>query len=293
MIKERGSGKVILFGEHFVVYGVPGIAAGIDRGVEVSVKESSEDKIVGEWNTEGTRKAVDAIKKKMGIEGHIEIGVKEEIPTKAGLGASAAFSVGLTKAVAKLFNKKIEEEEVFSTSLEAEKIYHGNPSGIDNAAATYGGLIKFIKGKGIERLDIGKELNIVVSFTGKKGSTKELVEGVKKVKERNEGVFEKLLSSYVELYKEGENALKQGNIEKIGELMNINHGLLSAIGVSTKENEEVAHIAREEGALGSKITGAGGGGCNIALVRDESEAGELAHKLERRGFRSFPARIGG
>jgi len=314
-IVASAPGKVILFGEHFVVYGARAVVAAIELRAEAaaSAGEGGSVRIEapdlgfsgifrpgtfevergGEGAVEALRPifvAVDEVRKALGREEGLSVRVSSSIPVAAGLGSSAAVAVSASAATCALLRGSVDKELVFKAAFEAEKLVHVSPSGVDPAISTHGGLVTYKRGVGIQRLEAGAPLELVVGDTGLKRSTGALVSAVRALRDRRPELFEHLLSAAEELVSEAIRALKNGDIQAVGELMNVNHGLLSAIGVSNLALEKLVHAARGAGALGAKLTGAGGGGCMIALV-EEGRGPIVAKAIERAGGRAFLARI--
>ncbi len=252
MGKGSGYGKVILFGEHFVVHGVPGIVSAIDSTTDAEVKKATkginvrdERKTAKGYSEEKRLQQLESIQnmlKAMGIDPKIalDIWVGGTLPGFSGLGASAASSVAIARAIAQELNMKVAEEKINQVAYEAEKAYAGNPSGIDNNAATYGGLMWFKKNMAggqdmIDHLSIEAPVEIVIGSTGKVANTKAMVEGVEERKRKNPQKYNAAFKRAEELAYEGRAALEFYNLKKVGELMNENHHLLQEIEVSSKE----------------------------------------------------------
>lgn len=296
MGKGRGYAKAILFGEHFVVYGGKAIALGLSEYIEIEVKEAQYTTVESKHVDENFLKALEVIKREMKINTNFKIKITSNIPMGSGLGSSAAVSVALVRAIADEFKINLNNDEISSIAFEAEKIHHGTPSGIDNTLASKGGAIIFKKNndgtREIRDLKIGKEMNFVIGITGKKrGTTGEIVADVRKRKEKYSKVFSHIFNAESEIVEEAIKNIETGDLEKVGELMNINHGLLSAIGVSSKENEDIVQLARELGALGSKITGAGRGGSCIILAKNNKNANEIAEEIKKMGYIAFTSSV--
>lgn len=288
---------MILFGEHFVVYGAPAIAAGLNNSAIVEVKEANENSIVTNHVVirELSLKGIHAVLESMGVKKKYRVFLEGDLPTHGGLGSSAAFCVGLARAVAEDIGKNLTDEEVNRHAHMGEKAFHGNPSGIDNFVATYRGCVLFSKGMNksdsFEFLKLGVPLHLVVSSTGKIGETAKMVDAVRKFKEQDKDEFSQLMDEYMEIALKARHALERGKTTEIGKLMNNNHTLLSELGVSIEENEKIVDISMENGAFGAKLTGGGGGGCCITLAKNEETATEITSALEKNGFRSFYSRI--
>ncbi|HIK02938.1 TPA: mevalonate kinase [archaeon] len=275
MIKASAPGKLILFGEHIVVYGEPAIATAIDKRayatatelegrkiVVISNGETIEADLTGKTESPVVKAAQVALQKTNATKG-VQIEINSEIPVAAGLGSSASVSVATAAAVLKLFSPENEPSkfEILEIAHEAEKIAHGNPSGIDTAVSVFGGTIFYRKGDA-EGLG-SSEMQIVVGNTGVPRNTKAVVENVKSRVEDPRVSYN--LFTISSIVKKARDALLKGSISDIGFLMDRNQEYLRALGVSSLEIESMIKIAKDRGAAGAKLTGAGGGGCIIAL----------------------------
>jgi len=310
MGKGSGFGKVILFGEHFVVHGVPGIASAIDSTADAEVKKAAkgitikdERKGAKGYAEEKRLQQIESIErmlKAMGLKPDktaMSIWLGGDLPGFSGLGASAASSVAIARAITQEFGLTLSDEKINAVAYEAEKAYAGNPSGIDNTAATFGGLIWFKKNMTggpdtIEKLSIRKPVEIIIGSTGKVANTKAMVEGVAERKRENPQKYNSLFKQAEELAFAGRKALEEYDLKKIGELMNENHRLLQEIEVSSKELDFLVDIARKQGALGAKLTGGGGGGCMTALTPTKKLQETIARAIEKEGFEVLKTKIG-
>jgi mevalonate kinase len=306
MGKGSGYGKVILFNEHFVVHGIPAIVAGIGLTTDATVAPWSGKglRIIDERKgTEGyseakreqQKEAIERILREMGIdlEQNVEIKLGGTLPTFSGIGASAANCVAFARAISAQFNLGCSDERINEVAYEAEKAYAGTPSGIDNTAATYGGLLWFKKGEQpfIERLKVKQPIEIVMGNTGVVANTKAAVAGVRERKERFPEKYGKIFKKAEELAWKAREALEAYNLSEVGELMNKNHELLQAIEVSSKELDYLVNLAREKGALGAKLTGGGLGGCMVALTPGKDLQEKIARAIEHEGFEVLRTRI--
>ena len=318
MIVASAPAKAILFGEHFVVYGVPAIVVAIELRARAFL-EPRHDGVVhvkapglgleGSFEPDGSFtpleggpdaekalrpvfKALEVVKQALGAGRSLgaDLEIRSEVPVAAGLGSSAAVAVASSGGFLWSLKGKLDKQLIFEASLEAEKLVHVSPSGVDPAISTYGGVVLYEKGKGIRKLDLRCPLELVIGDTGIKRSTGALVSAVRELRDRRPVLFSRLLESARELVLEALDALRSGDLMALGDLMNINHGLLSAIGVSNMALEKLVHAAREAGALGAKLTGAGGGGCMIALV-EEGRGADVAKAVEKAGGKAFRAGI--
>lgn len=294
MGKGTGHGKIIIFGEHFVVYGAPAIAAAISNTADVEVKKAERNgivttqRVVEELSLAGISNVLGA----MGITDRYEVRLGGDLPTEGGLGSSAAFCVGLARALADEKGLHLTPEQVNRYAYEGEKAFHGNPSGVDNYIATHRGVIEFTRGKTpleskFVPLELERPLDFVVSMTGKIGMTPKMIEAVRKFKEADEAEFGQLMDEYFKIATEGAKFIAKGKLDEIGSLMNANQSLLSELGVSDDRNDEVTGLALKAGALGAKLTGGGGGGSCIALAKDAGHAAKIAETLNNAGFGSF------
>ena len=310
MGKGYGFGKVILFGEHFVVHGVPGIVSAIDSSAYAEVKRNvKEIKIKDE--RKGSKgyaqekkiqqlESINRMLKKMKLDPEktgINISLGGSLPGFSGLGASAASSVAIARAIAEEFNLSFLDNEINDVAYEAEKAYAGNPSGIDNTAATFGGLLWFKKDLNggpnfIERLSLRKPVEIIIGNTGIVANTKAMVRGVAERRKANPEKYNPLFKRAENLAIEAKNKIQQYDLDKVGILMDENHLLLQKIGVSCKELDCLVNVAKKQGALGAKLTGGGGGGCMTALTPGQDLQEKVARAIEKKGFQVLRTKIG-
>jgi len=310
MGKGSGYGKVILFGEHFVVHGVPGIVSAIDSTTDAEVKRISEGIAIND-ERKGTKgytekkkahqkESMERMLKTMGIdprEAALEIWLGGNLPGFSGIGASAASSVAIARALAEEYEMDLSDERINEIAYEAEKAYAGTPSGIDNTAATYGGLIWFrrnLKGgpNTIEKLGLREPVEIIIGNTGIVANTKEMVAGVADRKKRNPEKYNPLFRQSEELAFAARRALEEFDLRRVGRLMNENHRLLQEIEVSCEELDYLVNLAREQGALGAKLTGGGGGGCMVALTPGRKLQTTVAATMENEGYEVLSTKIG-
>jgi mevalonate kinase len=220
----------------------------------------------------------------------IRILVKSEIPVAAGLGSSAAVAVATVAAVAKVLEMDLSREEISKLSYSAEEYVHGKPSGIDQTISTFGGVITYRRTRGFSPIGISTPIPIVIGDTGQKRSTGRLVSMVRDRKEKYPEVLDLVIRAGGHVSVLAAEAMKKGDLHSLGELMNLDHGLLSAIGVSNEKLDRLVNAARKAGALGSKLTGAGGGGCMIALA-DRGEIDAVAGAIDAAGGTALRALV--
>ena len=284
-MKASAPGKIILFGEHAVVYGRPALAVPVTQvhaDVEVSASsragiwiEAPDINLHAELNSlpsdHPLASVIHNLFFSLGIDPFppLEIKITSTIPVASGLGSGAAVSVALTRALLAYLNRSITDEEINSFVFEIEKLHHGTPSGIDNTVVTYAKPVYFIKGQPIEIFKVGKPFTIVISDTGISAPTKESVGDVRKLWEVDKAKWEKVFDEIGEIARSARKKIESGKSEELGELMNQNHALLQKLTISSPELDKLVEAARSAGALGAKLSGGGRGGNMIALVEVE------------------------
>ena len=320
--KASAPAKVILFGEHFVVYGNPAILAAINKRISVEahtiIDDNDQNKVVirsdigvaGEYHNNGKFNALeggskakavldplyDAIRRVLLMRNRknigIEIGISSRVPTGVGLGSSAASCVATVAAVDSLFQKTPSREKVCELAIESERLIHKRTSGADCYVSTYGGLMQYYgKSKSFKNIETKESLYLVVASTGIKHSTSELVAGVKRFKDTNRTLFESLSKQASDICLQACTAIESGKCDKIGELMNENQNILQEIGISHHKVRDIIDICRKAGAVGAKMTGAGGGGAVIALAASKQESTKIASHIKTAGYQSFEVQI--
>ena len=315
----HGSGKVILLGEHAVVHGVPALAAGLSKGSRARISPRSETANtsqarhgaaqleVSPWNVCVSRhgdqplaRAFDALLKARG-EGSEEasdrsVSAEMEIPGGAGLGSSAALGVAVLRALDAHDGITRGYDDAQRVALAWERVFHGNPSGVDTAMAISGGVAVYRRTpqageQSLTPVAFAKPLRLVVAHSGQSGSTKKMVEQVAHQKERDAAKFAQTLDAIEAIVKNGTAALERGDHVALGRLFDMNQALLSTWLVSTDTLEHLCGVAREAGALGAKLTGGGGGGCMIAVV-DTVHSARVRDALAALGHEAFEVTIG-
>ncbi len=279
-ISARASGKVILLGEHAVVYGVPGIAAGIERGARARARvlESSAtsslslggDDFVADPGGRDLDRAFAALTRE--LSSPVAVTAEADLPPGGGLGCSAALAVAIARAAyGAAQGQALDEREPAARALileragDWERIFHGNPSGIDTSAAAIGACMRFERGVGPTAIAAPVDLWLAVGSSGKGASTKEMVEGLANLKQRKPDLVGKFLSGVESLVKNAELAILHADAAALGQLLDLNQMLLAGVLISTESIEDMCRTARQAGALGAKLTGSGGGGSVIAL----------------------------
>lgn len=307
----KGYAKIIIFGEHFVVYGLPGVAAGIDKFVQIEaqkVKDSDDvmfdDKVLNEKVS--LKEKPDGIKSKIFHamfdsdeflpKKGIKFIINANFPNGAGMGASGAFCVALARSMNTLFDQNWKDDKINELAFLGEKIVHGEASGIDNTCSTYGTTIYFEKDLTGEKntarpIKCGKALYFVLADSGVKHESKEAVEHVKSFKEKNPKDFDVICSDYKSIVSKAKKEIQFGGVAEIGKLMNKNNELLKQLGISTPELDQIVRIANFEGAFGAKITGAGMGGSALILCENEKGQDKIVASLVGKGFKASKIKV--
>lgn len=298
MSKASAPGKVILFGEHAVVYGQPALAVPvtqvqvevrIDRifspGIRINapniqLNERLEALAPSHPLAATVRNTLTALE--AGSLSGVTILIRSTIPVASGLGSGAAVSVAMIRALAKYLKKPLTDEQVSALAFKTEKLYHGTPSGIDNTVVTYAKPVYFIKGHPIEVLRVKKPFTILIGDTGVPASTKESVRDVRVQHHKNPERYETLFATIGSISRTACQLIENGMPESFGPLMDENHAMLRSMGVSSPELDHLVEAARQAGALGAKLSGGGRGGNMIALVPPE-KAGAVAKSLKEAG----------
>lgn len=284
-------GKAILFGEHSVVYNEPAIAGAVNKRTIIKIKKSKGSSSIlksydlnFEAELDINRKKYILKKGKPGIIRYIlealnrvhdgspiEINLSSNIPIGSGLGSSAAVTVATIAAIYRYHNIRFNKRSLANDAHKVEEAVQGIASPLDTLVSTYGGLVYLSKNKKIEHFKTNFNVPLVIGYTLKHGNTGKMVKDVRYLKNRNPKIINPIISSMGHITNQAKQAILKNDINRIGELMNINHGLLDALGVSTLELSRMVYTAREYGAIGSKITGAGGGGSIIALCPGKTD----------------------
>lgn len=296
----RGFGKVILLGEHSVVYGHPALAVGLDRGAlaeATHLDDGPSQLSIGSWSTEADSEsdlglAFAALLRETATTRAVHVRAQTDLLASAGLGCSAALAVAITRALLSLRGIEATQADIAARALAWEKVFHGNPSGIDTNIATRGGCLLFERahdGPRIEALPIRAPLHLAIGYTGQPASTRAMVEGLARLRARKPEMVEKSFEDLSSLVGNAKLALLAGDLVGLGQLLDLGQMLLSGLMLSTPEIERVCKLARDAGALGAKLTGGGGGGCVIALA--ESSPEPILDAWAQAGFSSFAAEI--
>lgn len=294
-------GKVILLGEHSVVYGHPALAAGLPRSIVLEATALDEPTApstlrVDDWDLDlaltvdnGHPVARAALEVLGFCDGPLRgwaLTGRSHLPARAGLGSSAALTVALARLV---LGEDAPIDEVVEASLAGERVFHGEPSGIDSQVAARGGVLRFVRGEQPEAVTFPGTLPLVVIPSGIPRSTADQVAKVRALHGRRPRLTRPILDALGVTVAEGIDRLQASDLQGFGEIMNVAHELLSALGVSSSPLDSLCSVAREHGAAGAKLTGAGGGGCVIALAPADPDP--LLGTLRARGLSPFPVAV--
>jgi mevalonate kinase len=302
--KASAPGKVILFGEHFVVYGVKAILCSINKRVTVTAEKISDKKIV--INSEignlilEPNKSISEINSPLkpfyylgnkvikNQDTGIQIKIDSEIPLGVGLGSSSACCVAGAAAIFKLFGD-ISKEEILELAIEAERTIFENTSGADCTVCVYGGIMEYDKKQGFKKIEDKPNFQLVIANSNIEHSTESMVSEVKAFTIKNKEEFSKLVNQELELVEDVLKLLKENNTIELGEKINQNQEYLETIGISNNQLREMIKIGQKT-SFGAKITGSGGGGCIFAIT-DESNLEDTLKEFRDNNFECFSVEI--
>ena len=278
-------GKVILFGEHAVVYGQPAIAVPVTQvhataAVEPAPPGSGLTLVAPDLGTEHPLATAPqdeplaaaarlVLSHLSAPEPDAVLTVSSTIPIASGLGSGAAVSTALVRALASFLGRSLATAEVSALVFEVEKIHHGTPSGIDNTVVAYEQPVYFMRGETVERLSVGDPFTLLIGDTGIRSPTKRVVGQVRGSWKRRPARYDALFDQIGDIASQARRAIEAGRVDALGPLMDDNHELLIELGVSSPELDELVEAARFSGAMGAKLSGAGQGGNMVALVEDD------------------------
>ncbi len=286
MTRASASGKFILFGEHAVVYGQPAIAFPLRQMRANAQIRQLPDQPQGRvhliapdidfdmWLHEADRrnplrKITQLALEELHVRSFpaIEIRISAQIPVASGLGSGAAVSTAVLRALCRHFDHPLELSRQSELVYEVEKIHHGTPSGIDNTVIVYDQPIYFIRGRQPERLSIGAEFSFILADTGLPSNTGEIVASVRQAWKRDRTSFDAIFQEIGQITQSARSAIANGDVSALGRLMDQNQEKLEALSVSSKTIEKLLSTARDRGACGAKLSGAGVGGIIVVLIR--------------------------
>ena len=287
-VSASAPGKVILFGEHAVVYGRPAIAVPVtqvratatvqtghhgltvhasDLGRTVTVEATGPSVNSGAAADPLAVAVISTLRHlEVGLEHNLSIRIESTIPVGRGFGSSAAVSAAIVRAVARYFDVKLPPQEVSRLVYETEVIHHGTPSGIDNTVIAHAQPVYFVRDKTMERFDVGRPMHLVIADTGIMTPTRETVGDVRAGWQRDPDTYETLFDEIGIIVDAARTAIAEGDLAEVGRLMDENHACLCRLDVSSAELDRLVHAARGAGAMGAKMTGGGRGGNMVAIA---------------------------
>jgi mevalonate kinase len=298
MKSSSAPGKIILFGEHAVVYGRPALAVPVTQvQATATVSENSRGGVMIEAPNINLSADLSSLPSdhplvfvinsvfstlKISNPPACTVYLQSTIPVASGLGSGAAVSVAIIRALSGFLGKPLLDEKVNLLAFEAEKLYHGTPSGIDNTVVTYAKPVYFILKKPIKTFHVGAPFTIMIGGTGISAPTKDSVGSVRKLWQADKPRWEKVFTRVGEIVWNARQAIERGDVAELGRLMDANHALLQEMTVSCVELDDLVEAARKSGALGAKLSGGGRGGNMIALV-EKDNAPAVARALSSAG----------
>jgi mevalonate kinase len=285
-ISASAPGKIILFGEHAVVYGQPAIAVPVHQvqaraivkaqpggdGIriiapDISLSSSLANLPFEDAVARAIHLTLDALK--IPQPPACSLMITSTIPFAAGMGSGAAVSVAIIRALSGFLGHPLPDELVNQIAFEVEKLHHGTPSGIDNTVVTYAKPVYFVKGQQLKTIEIHTPFQLVIGDTGIATPTSETVGDVRKFFQAEPALFQNYFNMCGEIALNAVKSIQQSRITSLGPLMDDNHAILVKMGVSCPELDRLVSAARQAGALGAKLSGGGRGGNMIALVEPE------------------------
>lgn len=310
MGKGAGFGKTILIGDQFVLDGVPAVVSAISYETECVVErihgcgwvlEDNRNEIPGykESKRHHQIESINRVLEVMKIDTHktpLRISYGGTLLAGSGVGASAASCVSLARAINEEFSLGLPIDAINQIAWEGEFAYHGVPSGVDNTASTFGGLLLYhLKGdeKIVEKIKVPKSIEVVLGNSGVSADTRMLEVLVENEKTKNKEVFDARMQAITAQSMELKACLEKNDLARVGQLMTENHGILVEMGLSHPKLDYLCNLARSLGVPGAKLTGGGMGGYMVALTPGEALQDKVAKAMQAEGYFVIKASVGG
>ncbi len=300
MIITSAPGKLVLFGEHASRHGKPILVQAVDSRIYAILKPRKDSQIFltsekygavkEKWPTSKLDILSSAIEKmieRAGEKKGFDLEIKSDV--NSGTGSSNAVTVAAIGALNEYFNTGMDKKRIVDIAFQASSGVSGYGSGMDVAASTYGGIIYYIKGK-VARVVTNEDIPIIVGNTGIKAKSGPIIKGVQHLEQKYPNLLPVFIDKIGEIVDEAEKAIRTKDWPTLGELMNINHGLLSAMGVSSINLEKLIFASRGAGALGAKLSGAGVGDNMIALATENDK--KVRNAIRKAGGKILPVKVG-
>lgn len=292
-------GKIILFGEHAVVYGRPALAVPLaqlraraevearsEKGIVLHALDLHRDLVIDSYSANDPLQTIVRFTlAKLNVNADLDITVESDIPLASGFGSGAAISTAIVRALAAYFKQELEPAEISALVFETEKMYHGTPSGIDNSVIAFEQAIRFVRDREITPFRIARPFWLAIANTGIASPTKITVGDVRRGWEQDPATYETMFDRIGKIVERAQDALAHGENEALGELMTRNQKELQLLGVSSPEIEHLIEAGMRAGARGGKLSGGGRGGTVIFHV-DERGAGEITSALKKASAKS-------
>lgn len=301
MVKQQGIGtshaKIILMGEHSVVYGQPAIALplpSVQLSVTLSSRQDNQRIIKSRYyhgslenlpsSMIGIKKLIDTLSARFNDqETGWDLKIESQLPAERGMGSSAASAIAIIRAFFDYYDEPLDRTLLLQLADVEEQITHRSPSGLDAATVSSDKPLFYVKGWIGVPIEMNLDASLVIADTGKKGATKEAILAVKDELKNNNEKAEEHIKHLGELVNQTKGYLAQNDIVKLGDALNFAQTDLAALNVSDPALDHLIHVARDNGALGAKLTGGGRGGCMIALMQTAMGARRLASILKENG----------